>query len=519
MLFRTPGRTSLIGLALAATLAMHLRPAFVADVAAFRAALSRPQEPPVVPATEPPPEPSLSSSLLVDADSPDSSDPGDAPDADAPIDDTPFHAARPEPAYARLGAAVLPLVYRVEPDEEPLLPQPAPPEEVLQASQHLQAGLRPSASASDTARFLPVLWEADAIARIEPAAGVTAFPTPAASTPATPRPLPTATPIALPTRPHPQDLARAAYAALDAGALGNAARLFDMALSAQPSGQLAADLAYTRLRLGQSREAAKAFELALRLGPATPEAGALWQREANRLNDRFSLQAYTFLRADAGRPSAQAFGTTAPGQSQSALLFQARPDPFARRPLLLVGRLLAAHQGTGESPLLRSAQATAGVGWLAVPAINGTVVAERWVRLGDGSRSAWALRAHGGYGEGYGPSAAETAGETASWLHWSVYGETAVIGAHRRDLYAGGEARAGYGYALGPKVRATLTGALWAQAQHDDRTRHRIEAGPSLGLEATLGQVPLHLRLDYRIAVSATRAAGSGATLTVAAGF
>lgn len=465
MLFRTPGRAALTVLALAAALSLHLRPAFEADAAAFRAALSSVKPP------APPPASASAPAMLVSANPTKVSDSAD-----------PFASPAPEPAFARLGAAVQPLVYRVEPGEEPLVPEAAPPEAVVEAAHHPNQHPNPHPLPG---HYLPIRWEEDA---------------------------PTATPP-MPPPSHPEELARAAYAAFEAGAFGTAAHLFEQALSARPSAQLAADLAYTRLRLGQRREAASAFQLALTLGSATPEAGALWQQEASRLNDRISAQAYTFLREDTGRPASPPFGTGTPGQSQSALLLQIRPDPLARQPLLLVGRMLAAHHGPGASPVLHSLQATAGLGWLAVPAINGTVVAERWIKLGNGARGAWALRAHGGYGEGYGPAAGESL-----WLHWSVFGESAVIGAQRRDLYAGAEARAGYGLAVSARTRATLTAALWAQVQQDDATRHRLEAGPSLGLETALGQRPLHLRLDYRFALSPARVA-SGATLTAATGF
>lgn len=369
-------------------------------------------------------------------------------------------ALRPEPPYARFGVALQPLIFRDEPGEEPALPpEDLLPEDLVDTA--VQGGAD-----------LPFLHLSNPL-------------------------------------PPP---AEAAYAALEAGALDAAADLFEQALDHAASGQLAADLAYTRLRLGQRREAARAFEAALRLGAATPEAGALWQQEARRLNDRVSLQAYTFLREGSGAPAA--FGVAAPGQSQSALLLQVRPDPLAEHPLIFVGRLLAAHHGPSDSPFRRSTQATAGVGWVAVPALGGTMVAERWFRMGEDSRNAWALRLHGGHGEGYGPVAGE-----ALWPHWSVYGEAAVIGTRRRDLYAGGEARAGWGYALGPQARATLTAALWGQIQHDDITRHRVEAGPSLGLDATLGALPVQMRLDYRLTLDAAHAAGSSTTFTLAAGF
>lgn len=443
MLFRTPGRTFLTVLALTAAYALHLRPAIQADAAAFRTMLAdflRPgtsRLPPAAPLVLPP-----------------------EGSGGPPARDSHRPGPPPEPPYIRFGAALQPLVYRVEPDEDPVLP----PEEALQ----------------DSLAGAAVREEAD-------------------------RPF-----LPLPS-PRPP-LAAAAYAALGTGAYAAAASLFEQALNDAPSGQLAADLAYTRLRLGQRRDAARAFEAALRLGAATPEAGALWRQEARRLTNRVSLQAYTFLREDSGAPAD--FGVAAPGQSQSALLLEVRPDPLAERPAVVVGRLMAAHHGRSGSPVRRSMQATAGIGWVAAPAVGGTVVVERWVRLGKESRNAWALRLHGGHGESYGPAAGEPV-----WPHWSVYGEVAVIGARRRDLYAGGEARAGWGYALGARARASLTAALWGQFQHDDVTRHRVEAGPSLGLDATVGTLPVQLRLDYRFALNAPHAAGSGATFTLAAGF
>ena len=443
MLFRTPGSTFLTGLAIAAALGLYLRPAVLADAIAFQAALSGAP-------SAPPPRPAIL--------------------AATPI-------APPEPVFVRQGAAVTALVYRAEPDEEPLLPKDAPHPNIIETD-------LPSPDAS---LFLPLSWSPETLNNTEPdatepAGGQIAY-----------------------------TAAEAAYAALDAGALTTAAALLDRAVAAAPTSQLAADLAYTRLRLGQRREAAQAFEAALRLGADSPEAGALWQQEARRLSDPVSVQAYAFLRKDTG---SAAFGTAAPGQSQSALLLQVRPDPLARRPLLLVGRLLTAHRGNRAPDFRHSTQATAGVGWVGAPAVHGTVVAERWVRVGADSRNAWALRAHGGHGAGFGPAAGESL-----WQHWSVYAETAVIGTRRRDLYAGGEARAGIGHALGPQTRATLTGALWAQVQHDDVTRHRVEAGPSLGVETMLGALPVQMRLDYRLALAAPRAAAGSLSFTLATGL
>ncbi|MGK2285065.1 hypothetical protein [Pedomonas sp. V897] len=292
-------------------------------------------------------------------------------------------------------------------------------------------------------------------------------------------------------------------------------------LSAPPPPDLPADAAAANA----PATAANADRSASPLAAPDPTPAAIAARSfetaapSTRPPPRLLLGAWVFHRPDGKH------GEAPLGGSQSALLLRYRPDPLAERPLMLHARLLAAHDSpsggretdngqTGSRPLFQATQATAGLGWVAVPTLNGTLIAERWVKVGNGSRNAFALRAYGGYGEGWGPTPAGN-----PWPHWSLYGEAAVVGARRRDLFAAAEARAGYGFALGDDTRLMATAALWTMMQRDDHTRYRLEAGPSLGLDTRIGDLPLHLRLDYRTPLATTNTGSSGLTLTVAAGL
>lgn len=303
----------------------------------------------------------------------------------------------------------------------------------------------------------------------------------------------------------------AAYAALQAGEVETAVSLFQRALAAQPSGQLAADLAYASLRLGRRREAARAFDAAFALGAPDPQAAVLWQRTTANLTDRLLAEAYSFTRADGEASSGTPASIAALGESQSAMSVHYRPDPTADRPVALTVRILAAGKPGRTAYQRQTLQPTAGVTWTAIPSINANLAAERWFKAGSQSRSAWAARAYAGYGEGYGPNPGRT-----SWTHWSAFGEVAVVGTHRRDLFAGTEARVGQGFALSDTTRATIAASLWGMVQHDDRTRHRLEIGPGLAIDTWLGDVPAQLRLDYRQRLSAVPRTSNSVTLTVA---
>ncbi|MCH8684495.1 hypothetical protein [Pedomonas mirosovicensis] len=487
----TPGRTALLSPALLCLWGAQQRQAFLEDVAVFRAhALGFRQAAPVSPG------------LAAASAPPRQRAPAGGPGRPIVRLALPGESDVP-PAYST--DSIIPLVYRRKPGDRDapdalLLPPPAFDNRSLMAL---------SWPAPGGAAAVPAFTVAD----IAPAAGA-AVPLTLPAFPAPSRPRP-AQPASAANDSNASDAATAAYAALAAGETERAVILFRQALDAAPNGQLAADLAYAALRLGRRREAAAAFHTALRLGAPTPAAQRQWQQDAARLNRKFSAQGYAFFRKDRGGPSFAPVGVAALGQSQSALAVHYRPEPLAERPLVLQARLLTAHDQRNGMPQRRTTQATAGLGWVVLPAIGGTLAAERWIGLGREARDAFAVRLYGGYGEGYGPARPGA----PVWPHWSLFGEAAMVGARRRDLFAGGEARAGYGLALGEDARATLTAALWGMVQHDDRTRHRLEAGPSVGVESRLGPIPLHLRLDYRLPLSATPESGHSLALTVAAGF
>lgn len=450
MVALTPERTALLALAALGLWTAHQLPVFEADVAAFRAAANRAAANTTAtekasPAAPPAPVPLVS--------------PLASPLAEPEGLEEPPHPG---------GAAVLPLVYRLEPDDPPVLPPPVPvvpltlPPEMARPPSTEQPQLQQSAAFD----------------------------------------------------PAPPDAISTAYAALAAGEDEAALAHFRQALEAAPSGPLAADMGYALLRLGRRREAAQALGHALTLGAPTLEAQRQWRQDYARLTGRFSAETYVFLREENPAVSTVPASLAPLGQSQSALALHFRPDPLAERPLLATARLLAAHNPSDGIPERQTLQATAGLGWNLLPAANATLVGERWIKLGSQSRNAWALRLHGGGGQGYGPLAGER-----GWPLWSLYGEAALVGLNRRDLFAGSEARAGYGLSLGGQTRITATAALWGTVQHDDATRHRLEAGPSLGLETRVGEIPLHLRLDYRLPLSARPETDPGFAFTIFIGF
>lgn len=271
---------------------------------------------------------------------------------------------------------------------------------------------------------------------------------------------------------------------------------------------------YEALARRDRRAAATAFAEALALAPDALAQRSAWQTEQARLNDRWQLAAFGFWRAGDPSPFDPAASGRALGGSQSALLATYRPDPLAHRPIGMVGRLIAANRRAPLVPRANTTQATLGVNWEPLPDTPGALVVERWIKVGEGARDAWAVRGWIGQGRGYGPAPGED-----SWTHWSVYAEAAVVGARRRDLFGAAEAHLGQGVALADDSRLTVVVSLWTMAQHDGRDVSRLEAGPGLWWSGDADGVPLDVRVAYRQRIAGNAAGGTGLTATLGISF
>jgi hypothetical protein len=275
-----------------------------------------------------------------------------------------------------------------------------------------------------------------------------------------------------------------------------------------------AERGYEALARRDRRSAATAFAEALALAPDALPQRTAWQTEQARLNDRWRLAAFGFWRAGSPSPFDPAASGRALGGSQSALLATYRPDPLGPRPVSVVGRVITANRRAPLLPRVGTTQATLGLSWEPLPETPGALVVERWIKVGDGARDAWAARGWIGQGSGYGPVAGEN-----SWTHWSVYTEAAVVGARRRDLFGAAEAHLGRGMALGDESRLTAVASLWAMVQHDDRDVSRLEAGPGLWWTGSAGGVPIDVRVAYRRRIAGNAVGGNGLTATLGISF
>jgi hypothetical protein len=253
--------------------------------------------------------------------------------------------------------------------------------------------------------------------------------------------------------------------------------------------------AYARLAASDRRAADQLFAAALAAAPGAPQA-AQWARERRRLNRHWSGDAYTLFR-DAAAGGAAATPVLGGGQSGASLAYT--PDPLARRPLAVIGRLYAAHDGNGRIDAA-TAQAAIGVRWQLAKGVS--IAAERLIAIGNSTQGDWNLRIAAGGEQWAGPVA------------FDAYGEAGVRG--NGDVYAGGEARAAVGVAsLGP-VRLAAGPGAWGSVQSGTATVSRADVG---GGVAATGPKGLVVRADWRWRLAGNAAPGSGPAVTVAWSF
>ncbi|MBL8646053.1 MAG: hypothetical protein JNL46_02280 [Sphingosinicella sp.] len=266
-----------------------------------------------------------------------------------------------------------------------------------------------------------------------------------------------------------------------------------------------AEAAYRALAGGDRRTAAQGFASALAADPRHPNASA-WRAELSALRKRWRMDAYSLVREGA---SGLVSDRPLLGGGQSGIRLGYTPDPLAQRPIELFGRLAIAHDGL--SPKGRSTQAAIGAAWMPLGRGGPTVGAERLIALGREGRDAWAIRVSGG---------AWHAADAQLPLDLSAYAEAGIVGANRRDGFAGAQAFALYPVATRKGTRIGIGGGVWGSVQDGEtRTASRLELGPGAQLSQQIGKGTIELRGEYRFRIAGDAAPGSGPTLTVATRF
>ncbi|WP_374595868.1 hypothetical protein [Sphingosinicella sp.] len=266
-----------------------------------------------------------------------------------------------------------------------------------------------------------------------------------------------------------------------------------------------AEAAYRALAGGDRRAAAQGFTSALAADPRHPNAAA-WRAELSALRKRWRMDAYSLVREGA---SGLVSDRPLLGGGQSGIRLSYAPDPLARHPVELFGRAAIAHDGL--SPKGRSAQAAIGAAWMPLGRGGPAVGVERLIALGREGRDAWAIRVSGG---------AWHAADAQLPLDLSAYAEAGIVGANRRDGFAGAQAFALYPVATRKGTRIGIGGGVWGSVQDGEtRTASRLELGPGAQLSQQIRKGTIELRGEYRFRIAGDAAPGSGPTLTVATRF
>ena len=268
-----------------------------------------------------------------------------------------------------------------------------------------------------------------------------------------------------------------------------------------PGGYQRAEAAYGALAARQLRAAADGFSAALAADPAHPNAGA-WRVELRRLRQRWHGEAYALFRE--GGSVLTAGQRPLYGGGQAGLRLAYTPAPLAPQPVDLFARATVAADWFDVDG--KSAQAALGVGWRPFGRDGPMLSAERLVAIGRGARSAFAVRAEG---------AATHFADARLPLDLAVYAEAGIIGARRRDPFAGGQMTALYPVFATDRTRLALGGGAWAGVEDAGNSVARADIGPALALSHRIGRTAVELRAEYRARVAGNAAPGSGPVVTV----
>jgi tetratricopeptide (TPR) repeat protein len=314
---------------------------------------------------------------------------------------------------------------------------------------------------------------------------------------------------------------QAGYDALALGDTRAALQAFSSSIDTLPDQPLIhSQMGYILKGEGKLRAAGKAFNQAIAFTPVRDRTAAL-TREASSLGRPLRFDAYTVWREDSQPEADISFGPSlAQSQSGIAAAYRLPVDGWAgQRGLSVYSRLLWAYEPMRFALNDESFQAGVGVQLRPIKGLNLVAAAERLIAFGNDARDDWLVRASYSAGQGYAPLEGER-----SWLHWSVYGDFAMIDPADPDLQITGEGRVGFGQRPFQASSFTVMPFAGLSANFQDAagiTTSLYEAGTGLWMRYWPGgqdipdpQRALDLRVEYRSKLGGDSASSSGLRVT-----
>jgi hypothetical protein len=250
-----------------------------------------------------------------------------------------------------------------------------------------------------------------------------------------------------------------------------------------------------------------------RVSPVAPPFADQSGAAAND-SDRWSLDAFAFYRQGSGSTSISQGRVPVYGASQIAVNLQYRIDPSSRRDPRAYVRAYRAFVPDAENELAIGLSARP---YGPVPVRVAAELRATNNRFGTEIRPAayavtelpaarlpFDLRMEAYGGAGYVGGSADTA---------FVDGQVAIT----REVASFAGPLAGSGYnASDQRIRLSFGGGAWGGAQKD---ASRLDVGPTIRLDLTLGEVPARLSVDWRERVAGDAAPESGIAATLSTRF
>lgn len=316
---------------------------------------------------------------------------------------------------------------------------------------------------------------------------------------------------------------QAGYDALSGGDMTSALRFFNLSLDIDPNQPLIrSQKGYIYKRQGRYKVAGRAFGIAGTPGETALPGQRDLERERSYLGRPLRLATYSVWRQDSSPEGEISFGPSL-AQSQSGLSagYRLPIDGWAsKHEVSAYTRLLWAYEPASLRVNSQSYQAGIGVQMRPFSSINLVTAAERLVSLGDQARDDWLLRASYSTGAGYAPLQGER-----SWLHWSLYGDVAIIDPADPDLQVAGDARIGIGKRPFKGSSFSVIPFAGLSANFQDAagiTTSLYETSAGLWMRYWPGgpslpdpQRAFDVRMEYRAKVGGDSASASGLLLTV----